>query len=165
MNKLVILLLCLCFALTVMISSCSNSLNQPGLPGFRCAFGNQEFIADSAVYYSKGVAGVIGTNIYAYSGGKIKFAFYLNPPDTVGTFALDSNRNQSIAYYNPTSNYNIVPTDCYRSSSGSLVITQYYNDSLKLINGYFSFNGTQPGSSGNSLYFSYGNFNNIPRRY
>jgi len=171
MNKIVFLLLCLFFSLSVLISSCTNSLDQPGLPGFRCAFGNQEFIADSAVYVSRGVPGVLGTNIYAYKGGQIKFAFYLNPlgppahPDTVGTFPLDSNRNASIAYYNPTSNYTIVPTDCYRSSSGSMVITQYYNDSLKVINGSFSFNGTIPGSSGNSLYFSYGNFNSIPRRY
>lgn len=164
MNKLVILLLCLCFSLSVMISSCSNALDQPGFPGFRCAFNNQEFIADSAVYYSKGVPGVIGTNIIAYSGGKIKFAFYLNPPDTIGTFLLDSSRN-SIAYYNPTSNYSISPSACYRSTSGSLTITQYYNDSLKTINGNFSFTGTIPGSSGNSLSFIYGNFNNIPRRY
>ena len=163
MNKLVLLLLCLCLSLSVIISSCKNSLDQPGFPGFRCAFGNQEFIADSAVYISKGTRGVIGTNIYAYSGGKIKFAFFLNPPDTVGTFPLDSVQN--IGYYNPTSNNTIDRTNCYRSTSGSLVITQYYNDSLKMINGYFSFNGTIPGSSGNSLYFSYGHFNNIPRRY
>lgn len=165
MNKLVILILCLCFVLTVMFSSCKPNQDVTGRNGFNCAFGNQVFYADSAVYESKGVAGVIGTNIYAYKGGQIKFAFYLNPPDTNGNFPLDSNRNGSIAYYNPTSNYNIDPTDCYRSSSGSLVITQYYNDSLKVINGYFSFTGTQPGSSGNSLVFTYGNFNQVPRRY
>jgi len=171
MNKLVILSLCICFAVTVMISSCSSPLDQPGLPGFRCAYNNQEFIADSAVYVSRGVPGVLGTNIYAYKGGQIKFAFYLNPlgppahPDTVGSFPLYSTRNGSIAYYNPTSDYNIVPSDCYRSASGSCVITQYYDDSLKVINGYFSFNGVAPGSSGNSLNISYGNFNGIPRRY
>jgi len=164
MNKLTILLLCLAFTLTVMISSCSNSLDVTGRNGFNCAFGNKVFYADSAIYISKGSAGVLGTNIYAYSGGRIAFAFYLNPPDTVGTFQLDSDRN-SVAYYNPTSSPTIDPYNCYRSSSGSLTITQYYNDSLKVINGYFSFNGVIPGASGNSLYFSYGNFNNIPRRY
>ena len=169
MNKVVLLLLCLCFALSVAISSCKNSLDQPGFPGFRCSFGNQEFIADSAVYQSRGVPGVLGTNIYAYKGGQIKFAFYLNPsgppahPDTVGTFPLDSIHNK--AYYNPTSSYNIDPTNCFRSASGTLAITQYYNDSLKVINGTFSFNGVIPGSSGNSLNFTYGYFNNIPRRY
>lgn len=148
--------------LMLMIGSCSNSLNQPGLPGFRCAFGNQEYVADSAVYITR-TAGNPGTNIYAYTGGRVVFAFYLLTADTNGSYGLDSIHN--VGYYNNTSNYTIDPNNCIRSISGSLVITQYYNDSLKMINGYFSFDGRQPGSSGNELNFTYGNFNNIPRRY
>jgi hypothetical protein len=163
MNKLVILALSILFTLTVMISSCSNNLDQAGFPGFRCAIGNTtEYIADSAVYITR-TAGNPGTNIFAYTGGKIKFAFYLLTADTNGMFNLDSTHN--VAYYNPTNSANIDPNNCYRSISGSLAITEYYNDSLKMINGSVGFNGRAPGSSGNSQNFSYGYFNNVPRRY
>jgi hypothetical protein len=138
-----------------MISSCSKALDEPGYPGFRCAFGNAEYIADSATYKTR-QAGVIGTNIYAYSGGKVKFKFFLQTADTTGTISLDSFRNTAY-YYAPDSTV-------FRSISGSLNISQYYNDSLKMVSGSFNFNGRVPGSSGNSLNFTYGYFNNIPRR-
>jgi hypothetical protein len=162
MNKLVILSICLLFTLTVMISSCSKTnLDQPGLPGFRCAFGNAEYVADSA-YYKTREAGVTGTNIYVYTGGVQKFQFFLlrttanTLADSIGTYNLDSTANIAYCINNGTK---------YRSISGSLTISQYYNDSLKMISGSFSFNGREPGSSGNSLNFTYGYFNDIPRRY
>lgn len=155
MNKLVIFSLCLLFTLTVMISSCSKALDQPGYPGFRCSFGNTEYVADTS-YYSTRTSGVIGTNIYAYTAGKARFKFFLGTADTTGTYTLDSTHN--VAYY-----YSQDDTTIFRSISGSLAITQYYNDSLKMISGSFSFNGRVPGSSGNSLNFTYGYFNNVPK--
>ena len=163
MNKLAILSLCTVFALAVLISSCSKTLDQPGNNGFRCAFGKQEFIADSA-YYKTRQAGVLGTNIVVYAGGVPKFRFYLTHnststyhADTIGTYALDSTINQAYFIDNDSTTY--------RSINGSLVISQYYNDSLKVLSGTFSFDGREPGSSGRTLNFSYGYFNNIPRSY
>lgn len=160
MNKLVILSLCVLFTLTVMISSCSKALDQPGYPGLRCSYGNIEYIADSAVYRTR-EAGVPGTNIYAYTAGREILQFYLVHntnnviADSIGTFTLDSTFN--VAYL-------INDSIRYRSTSGSLTISQYYNDSLKVITGTFFFNGREPGSSGRTLNVEYGYFNNIPRR-
>jgi len=161
MNKSVILVVCTLFSLAVLVSSCQKTLDQPGFPGFRCAFGNAEYIADSA-YYKTRQAGVLGTVIYAYSAGIKRFQFNLlhNTSnvvgDSIGSFTLDSTAN--VAYY-------FAPDGTiYRSTGGTLNITQYYNDSLGVINGNFSFDSREPGSSGKSLNFTYGYFNSIPKR-
>jgi Family of unknown function (DUF6252) len=160
MNKTAILLLCTLFAGIVMLSSCSKTLDQPGYPGFRCAFGNQEYVADSAIYKTR-ESGVTGTEIYAYTAGNPVFKFYLlrnsagQTADSTGTYVLDSTFNVA---------YCTTGGVTYRSISGSLSISQYYNDSLKMITGTFYFDGREPGSSGKSLNISYGYFNNIPRR-
>ncbi len=151
MNKSVILILCAVFAGMVMISSCSNKLDEPGFPGLRCAVGSNEYVADSA-YYTKST----GTNIFALTGGTKRLSFYLLRADTTGSFPLDSLGTGNVAYYTDG-------VTTYRSISGSVSISQYYNDSLKVMTGTFSFNGRVPGSSGNSVNISYGYFNNIPR--
>jgi hypothetical protein len=152
MNKLAILILCFLFTLIVTISSCSNKLNEPGFPGFRCDLANNtEYVADTA-YYTKS----LGTSIYAYSGSTARFKFFLVHADTTGSYPLDTLGNGNIAYYTDG-------VTLYQSISGSVSITQYYNDSLKMCTGTFNFVGRVPGSSGNTVTVSYGYFNNIPR--
>lgn len=157
MNRSAILSLCVLFTAIITISSCSkNALDQPGFPGLRCAVGSTEYIADSATYTRS-----LGTAIYAYTGGAKKMQFFLTrtntgvAADSIGTYNLDSTSN--VAYY-------IDGGTTYRSISGSLSISQYYNDSLKMITGSFNFVGREPGSSGNTVNIATGYFNNIPRR-
>jgi hypothetical protein len=141
--------------LALAISSCSKSaLDQPGFPGFRCGTGSVEYIADTA-FYTKD-ASARGTVIKAYTKDSLRFAFYLNAADTNGTFPIDTNRNNpNIAYYYDAANVR------YQSTSGTLYITQYFNDSLAKITGTFNFQGRSP--DGTMINISYGYFNNIPR--
>jgi hypothetical protein len=153
MKKTALFSISLAFISIIMISSCSkNSLDQPGFPGFRCSLGGAEYIADSASYIK-----YLGTTIYVYTGTTQRFNFNLVRADTVGNFNLDSSGTANSVYY----------TDGitrYQSIAGSVNISQYYNDSLKVISGTFSFTGRVPGSSGNTLVVTDGYFNNIPRR-
>jgi hypothetical protein len=155
MNKSVILSLCTIFSLLVLVSSCSNKLDEPGFPGLRCDVNNIEYVADTA-YYQRS----LGTSIYAYTGNTVRMKFYLlrttanTIGDSIGNYNLDSTTN--IAYYTDG-------VTQYRSISGSMNISQYYNDSLGVITGSFNFIGRVPGSSGNAITISYGYFNNIPR--
>jgi hypothetical protein len=152
MNKSVILILCTVFTIIVMVSSCSNKLDEPGFPGFRCDLNGTEYVADTA-YYTKS----LGTVIYAYTGSKRTFAFFLQSnTDSIGSYPLDTTGHGSYAYYYDG-------TTTYQSISGSVNLTQYYNDSLKVLNGTFSFTGRVPGASGNTVNIQYGYLNNIPR--
>jgi hypothetical protein len=152
MNKSLILALCTVFTFLVLLSSCSDKLNQPGFPGFRCNLNGSEYIADTSSYIKS-----LGTNIYAYTAGTKRFTFNLVRADTVGTFALDTILSDNTATYTDG-------VTLYRSISGSVVITQFYNDSLKMVTGYFNFTGRVPGTSGNTISISDGYFNNIPRQ-
>lgn len=149
MNKSVVLVLCIVFTLAVLVSSCSKPLDQPGFNGFRCAFGLKEWIADT-VYYKKG----IGTTIYANKSDGTYFQLFLETADTTGNFTLDSIKNT--AYY-------FDGTTKFRSISGSANISEFYNDSLATVYGSFNFNGRVPGSSGQSLNFTYGYWNDVHR--
>jgi hypothetical protein len=149
MTRTIVLSFCVLFTLAVMISSCSKPLDQPGFPGLRCAFGNQEYIADTAYYRKIGES----TQIIALTGGFTRFFIYLQRLDTTGNYALDTITNT--AYY-------FDGVDTFRSISGSGNISQYYNDSLHMISGSFNFYGRVPGASGKSLSITYGYFNNIP---
>ena len=154
MNKSVLLILSVIFTLILMISSCSDKLNEPGFPGLRCDINSYEFIADTA-YYTYGP----GINIYAYKGNA-ELQFHLNSlttKDSVGSYSLDtSGLTSSALYFDGTGT-------TYQSISGTVNMTQFYNVSLKICSGNFSFTGRVPGSSGNTVTIQYGYFNNIPR--
>lgn len=146
MRKTSIICVCL-LSLILLIASCSKSnLDQPGFPGFRCSYGNAEYVADTAFYTRS-----LGTTIYAQTAGNSRFIFYLPHTDTIGTISLDGNLNTAYCLADKS----------YRSTSGSITITQYYNDSLAMISGTFSFWGKANDSS--TLNVTYGYFNNIPR--
>ena len=138
-----------------MISSCSDKLNQPGFPGFRCNLNGTEYIAQTANYTRS-----TGTSIYAYTGSTARFKFFIlgnngKPADSIGTYSLDTITNK--AYYTDG-------VTTYQAISGTLTISQYYNDSLGVITGNFNFTGRVPGSSGNTIAISDGYFNNIPKQ-
>lgn len=147
----------LLFSIASILMSCNKSLDQPGFPGFRCSFGNTEWIADTAYYTRQGVS----TTIYAYKNGIKTFQLYLQQADTTGSFPLDSVHNT--AYYF-TGAVTAPGTLTLRSISGSCQITEYYNDSLSTCSGNFNFFGRTPGAGNNWLEISYGYFNNIHRQ-
>jgi len=155
MNKSIILIFCFLSTYFVMISSCSDKLNQPGFPGFRCNLNGSEYIADTAYYHRS-----LGTAIYAYTGPTARFKFYLlttssgKNADSIGTYNLDTINNR--AYYTDG-------VTTYQAISGTLTISQYYNDSLGVINGSFNMTARVPGSSGNTIGISDGYFNSIPK--
>ena len=156
MSKIALFSICMVFMTIVMISSCSkDSLDQPGYPGLRCSLGGAEYIADSAVYST-----AYHTAIYAYRGNT-KISIYLIQNNTIGA------KNDSIGIYNLDTIHNVAYYDDgitkYRSISGSVNISQYYNDSLKVITGTFSFLGRVAGSSGNTINITTGYFNSIPK--
>jgi len=153
MNKSLILILCIVFTIIVMVSSCSNKLNESGYNGFRCDQNGTEYIADTAYYVRS-----LGIAIYAYTGGVKKYAFFLNSTtDSTGTYSLDTTGHGSQGYFYDGSTI-------YQAISGSVSLTQYYNDSLKILSGTFSFTGRVPGASGNTVDIQYGYMNNIPRQ-
>ena len=135
-------------ALIVFLNSCSKgTLDQPGFPGLRCNPGNFEYVADTAFYVRN-----LGTTIHGQTAGQDHIVIYLQHTDTTGTIALDTVNNT--AYYENGSK-------TYASVSGSVVITQYYNDSLHMMSGNFGFTGRA--RDGTTVNVSYGYFNNIPR--
>ena len=137
------------FGLIVILSSChKNNLDQPGFPGLRCGIGNAEYVADTAFYLRNP-----RTTIYAQTGGQNRLIFYLHL-DTTGSIPLDTVNNY--AYY-------LDGVNTYTSTSGSVNITQYYNDSLRIMSGSFSFNGWVHNDHSKTVSITTGYFNNIPR--
>ncbi len=156
MNKSVILILCTLFTIIVMISSCSNKLDQPNFPGLRCDLNGTEYVADTAYYEVNS-----GITIYGYTGSNQRFKFFLlrDNKDTTGNFSLDTSGVGNVAYYTDAGG------TLYQSISGSVSISKFYNDSLsQIVNATFSFTGRVPGASGNTVDIQYGYMNNIPRR-
>ncbi|MCW3125285.1 MAG: hypothetical protein JWO03_943 [Bacteroidetes bacterium] len=150
MIKKTCIALSLCLSLIIGLSSCSKtSFDQPGFPGLRCNPDGIEYIADTAFYLR-----TLGTTIHAQTGGHDKIIIYLQHTDTTGSVALDTVNNY--AYY-------LDGTDTYESVNGNVTITQYYNDSLHVMNGTFGFNARARSDHSKTINVSYGYFNGIPR--
>lgn len=149
MKKTLLIFACAGLVAAAALSCKKNNLDQPGFPGLRFAAGGKEYVMDTAFYQRS-----LGTSIHGTLGSSEPITIYLSNTDTIGSVSLDTAYNT--AYFRDG-------VTTWQSISGTASISQYYNDSLRVISGTFNFKARDRNDFSKTMDIQYGYFNNIPR--
>lgn len=96
----------------------------------------------------------LGTTIHGQINNADILKITLSNTDTIGDVHLDTGYNT--AYY-------LDGTTTWQSIDGTISISQYFNDSLHVMNGSFSFKARDKNDHSKTMDIQYGYFNGIPR--